>query len=127
MTTTSAGRPPDSSGNTGYGIRAYRDHDRLRIERNYIHHIGGDGIQLAIDGDDGLVDRSEIACVAPPPSSNERSDDIQIVGGSPNLRITNSYLHHNGWLDEVHDIGRFGAVYPCGRQPSDAGREQPHH
>jgi hypothetical protein len=88
----------DNSGNTGYGIRAYRDSARLRIERNLIHHIGADGIQLGMDGADTLIDRNEIAFVAPPASSSEHSDDIQVTGNGPNMRITNNYLHNNGWL-----------------------------
>jgi hypothetical protein len=67
----------DNSGNTGYGIRAYNDSARLRIERNYIHHIGGDAMQLGMDGVDTLVDRNEIACV------------------------TNNYFHHCGWVIET--------------------------
>ena len=37
--------------------------------------------------------------MAPPSTSSEHSDDIQIVGNGPNMRITNNYLHHNGWYD----------------------------
>ena len=36
----------DNGGNTGYGIRGVYATDRLTIQRNYIHHIGADGIQL---------------------------------------------------------------------------------
>ena len=38
----------DNSGNTGYGIRAFHG-DRMRIERNYLHHIGADAMQLGMD------------------------------------------------------------------------------
>ena len=88
----------DTSGNTGYGIRVYGG-DRFKVQRNYIHHIGADGIQMGSDGKDNVIDRNEFAYIAPPPSSDEHSDDIQITGHGPNLRITNNYLHHNGWLD----------------------------
>ena len=88
----------DNSGNTGYGIRAYNDSARLRIERNYIHHIGGDAIQLGMDGADTLIDRNEIAYAARPESSNEHSDDLQIIGNGPNMQVTNNYFHHCGWF-----------------------------
>jgi hypothetical protein len=89
----------DNSGNTGFGIRAYHG-DRLRIERNYIHHVGADAMQLGMDGTDTLVDRNEVAYAARPPTSNEHSDDLQVTGNGPNMRITNNYMHHNGWLSE---------------------------
>lgn len=88
----------DDSGNTGYGIRAYNESARLRIERNYIHHIGGDAIQLGMSGPDTLVDRNEIAFVAKPPGSSEHADDLQVTGNGPNMRITNNYMHDNGRL-----------------------------
>lgn len=91
----------DYSGNAGYGIRAYNGSARLRIERNYLHHLGGDAIQLGMDGPDTLVDRNEIAYVARPANSDEHSDDLQITGNGPNMRITNNYLHHNGVWDET--------------------------
>jgi hypothetical protein len=90
----------DNSGNTGYGIRAYADSARLRIERNHIHHIGGDAIQLGMNGADTLIDRNEIAYAARPMSSNEHSDDLQIVSHGPNMRVTNNYFHHCGWFTE---------------------------
>jgi hypothetical protein len=86
------------SGNTGYGIRAFNDLTRLRIERNYIHHIGADAIQLGLDGADTVVDRNEVAYAARPASSNEHSDDLQIIGNGPNMRVTNNYFHHCGWF-----------------------------
>lgn len=90
----------DSSGNTGYGLRVYADSNRLRVERNRFHHLAGDGIQLGMEGADALIDRNEIAYVAPSPDSDEHSDDIQVVEHGPNLRITNNYLHHNGFYYE---------------------------
>ena len=88
----------DNSGNTGFGIRAYNDSARLRIVRNYIHHIGADAMQLGMDGVDTLVDRNEIAYAARPATSNEHSDDLQITGNGPNMRVTNNYFHHCGWF-----------------------------
>ncbi len=90
----------DNTGNTGYGLRVYADSDRLRVERNRFHHLGADGIQLGMQGRDAVLDRNEIAYVAPSPGSEEHSDDIQVVEHGPNLRITNNYLHHNGFYDE---------------------------
>ena len=40
----------DTSGNTGYGIRAFHG-DRMRIERNSFHNIGADAMQLGMDAD----------------------------------------------------------------------------
>ena len=91
----------DNSGNTGFGIRAYNDSDNLRIKRNYIHHIGADAIQLGLDGDNLLVDRNEVAYAARPATSNEHSDDLQIMGHGENARVTNNYFHHCGWYTEV--------------------------
>ena len=88
----------DNSNNTGYGVRAFNDLARLRIERNYIHHIGADALQLGLDGADTVVDRNEVAYAARPASSNEHSDDLQIIGNGPNMRVTNNYFHHCGWF-----------------------------
>ena len=88
----------DNSGNTGYGIRAYNESARLQIERNYIHHIGGDAIQIGMNGPDTLIDRNEVAYAAKQPGSNEHSDDLQIVGHGPRMRVTNNYFHHCGWV-----------------------------
>jgi hypothetical protein len=88
---------PDVSGSEGYGIRAFNDLNRLRIERNYIHHIGADAIQLSLDGADTIIDRNEVAYAARSASSDEHSDDLQIVSHGPNLQVTNNYFHHCGW------------------------------
>ena len=86
----------DNSGNTGYGIRAFHG-DRMRIERNYIHHIGADAMQLGMDAD-LLIDRNEVAYAARPANSDEHSDDLQLIGNGPNTRVTNNYFHHCGWF-----------------------------
>jgi len=89
----------DRSGNTGYGIRAYHG-DRMRIERNHIHHIGADAMQLGMDAD-LVIDRNEVAYVARPADSDEHSDDLQLISNGPNTRITNNYFHHCGWFSET--------------------------
>ena len=89
----------DNSGDTGYGIRGTGgEFNRLRIERNHIHHIGADAIQLALGGADTIIDRNEVAYVAAPQSSNEHSDDLQIIFNGPNMQVTNNYFHHCGWF-----------------------------
>jgi hypothetical protein len=89
---------PNVSGSEGYGIRAFGGLDRLRIERNYIHHIGADAIQISFSGSDAVIDRNEIAYAARPQSSDEHSDDLQIVSNGPNMQVTNNYFHHCGWF-----------------------------
>jgi len=89
---------PDQSFDEGYGIRGNGDQQRLRIERNYIHHIAGDAIQLGMDGADTLIDRNEVAYAARTPTSDEHSDDLQIIGHGPNMQVTNNYFHHCGWF-----------------------------
>jgi hypothetical protein len=88
----------DDSGNTGYGLRVYEGADNLVVQRNRFHNIGADAIQLGMDGANALIDRNEISYVAPPATSSEHSDDIQVVGNGPNLVITNNYLHDNGLM-----------------------------
>jgi hypothetical protein len=85
----------DTSGNTGYGIRAFHG-DRMQIERNYIHNIGADAMQLGMDAD-LVIDRNEVAYTARPADSDEHSDDLQLISNGPNTRITNNYFHHCGW------------------------------
>jgi hypothetical protein len=87
----------DNSGNTGYGIRIYNDSDNLTIQRNYIHHIGADAMQISISGENALIDRNEVAYAARPSGGNEHSDDLQMVGQGPNTRVTNNWFHHCGW------------------------------
>ena len=88
----------DTSGNTGFGIRVYNDSDNLTIQRNYVHHIGADAMQVSISGDNALIDRNEVAYAARPASgSNEHSDDLQMVSQGENNRVTNNWFHHCGW------------------------------
>jgi hypothetical protein len=88
----------DDSGNTGYGCRCYGDLDRLRFAGNKVHDIAADGFQ-GVGGSDVLIDRNEIGPVGANPSSSEHSDNIQITGNGPNLRITNNWIHHQGYFD----------------------------
>ena len=107
----------DDSGNTGYGIRAYGGHDGLSIVNNRIHDIAADGIQLG-GGDDIVIDRNEIGPVGANPESTEHSDNIQIVDHGNNLRITNNWIHSQGYFgDQVS--GNSGVLYVHGE--SDGG------
>lgn len=105
----------DNSGNTGYGIRVHGSSlgssDRLKIVGNRIHHIAGDGIQGLGNGTDVLIDRNEIGYVGANPGSSEHSDNIQIIDNGPNLKITNNWLHHQGWYDATTSVGNAGATY----------------
>jgi hypothetical protein len=104
----------DNSGNTGYGLRVYGASDRLTVQRNRIHNIGADAIQLGMEGADTLIDRNEIGYVAANPGSSEHADNIQVVGNGPNLRITNNWIHHQGWYNESQKTGNSGAMYMHG-------------
>ena len=46
-----------------------------------------------------LIDRNEIGPVGRNPGSDEHSDNIQITGNGPNLRITNNWIHHQGYYE----------------------------
>ncbi|MGC1852489.1 MAG: Ig-like domain-containing protein, partial [Solirubrobacterales bacterium] len=88
----------DDSGNTGYGCRCYGDLNRLRFVGNRIHDVAADGFQ-GVGGTDVLIDRNEIGPVGRNPESNEHSDSIQITGNDANLRITNNWIHHQGYFE----------------------------
>jgi hypothetical protein len=88
----------DNSGNTGYGCRCYGELDRLRFVGNKVHDLAADGFQ-GVSGSDVLIDRNEIGPVGANPSSSEHSDNIQITGNGPGLRITNNWIHHQGYYD----------------------------
>jgi hypothetical protein len=109
----------DDTGNTGYGIRAYGDNDNLIIQRNKIHDVAGDGIQ-GFGGDNVVVDRNEIGPVGNDPAcpygaNCEHSDNIQANGSQGNLKITNNWIHHNGyWTNSSGNLvttGNSGATY----------------
>ncbi len=86
----------DDSGNTGYGCRCYGTLNRLRFVGNELHDLAADGFQ-GVGGSDVLIDRNEIGPVGANPDSSEHSDNIQITGNGPNLRITNNWIHHQGY------------------------------
>jgi len=88
----------DSSGNTGYGCRCYGNLDRLRFVGNKVHDLAADGFQ-GVGGEDVLIDRNEIGPVGANPGSSEHSDNIQITGNDAGLRITNNWIHHQGYYE----------------------------
>ena len=72
------------------------------MQRNYIHHIGADAMQISIDGANALIDRNEVAYAARPATgSDEHSDNLQMAGQGPNNVVSNNYFHHCGWWTEV--------------------------
>ena len=99
----------DDSGNTGYGCRCYGNLDRLRFVGNKVHDIAADGFQ-GVGGEDVLIDRNEIGPVGRNPESSEHSDNIQITGNDANLRITNNWIHHQGYY-EGEPIANSGSTY----------------
>ena len=99
----------DDSGNTGYGCRCYGNSTRLRFERNKLHDLAADGFQ-GVGGSDVVIDRNEIGPVGANPGSSEHSDNIQITGNGSNLRITNNWLHHQGYYNGS-TTGNAGATY----------------
>jgi hypothetical protein len=88
----------DSSGNTGYGCRCYGATNGLQFVGNKVHDIAADGFQ-GTNGANVLIDRNEIGPVGANSDSDEHSDNIQIVGNGPNLRITNNWIHHQGYYE----------------------------
>ncbi|HEY7455840.1 MAG TPA: hypothetical protein VH703_01085 [Solirubrobacterales bacterium] len=106
----------DSSGNTGYGCRCYGTLNRLRFVGNRLHDLAGDGFQ-GVGGEDVLIDRNEIGPVGRNPGSNEHSDNIQITGNGANLRITNNWLHHQGYY-EGEPTANAGSTYIHGGSDS---------
>jgi hypothetical protein len=91
----------ETSGNSGYCIRTFGNNDRLQIIRNRIHDCEADGIQ-GIRGSDNVIDRNEIGPVGDNPnctfgSNCEHSDGIQINGRDGNIKITNNWIHHEGY------------------------------
>jgi hypothetical protein len=97
--TTSVG----ASGDTGFGIRAVNGSAgpirNLEVTNTKLHHLACDGLQLA--GVERLrLDRNEIAYIASD-GTDLHADSLQILSldGDPGQnRITNSYIHHTGFL-----------------------------
>ena len=102
----------DNSGNTGYGCRCYGVNNRLKFIRNRVHDIAADGFQ-GVGGTDVLIDGNEIGPVGANPLSSEHSDNIQITYNGPNLRITNNWIHHQGYYG-TSITGNSGATYVHG-------------
>jgi hypothetical protein len=99
----------DDSGNTGYGCRCYGATNNLQFVGNKLHDIAADGFQ-GTNGNNVLIDRNEIGPVGANPSSSEHSDNIQIVSNGQNLRITNNWIHHQGYY-EGNVTGNSGSTY----------------
>ncbi|HWM62709.1 MAG TPA: hypothetical protein VNP96_01815 [Solirubrobacterales bacterium] len=99
----------DDSGNTGYGCRCYGETNNLRFVANRVHDIAADGFQGS-NGSNVLIDRNEIGPVGATPGSDSHSDNIQIVGNGPNLRITNNWIHHQGYYEGTV-VGNAGSTY----------------
>jgi thrombospondin type 3 repeat protein len=88
----------DNSGNTGYGCRCYGTLNRLQFVGNKVHDIAADGFQ-GVGGNDVLIDRNEFGPVGANSDSDEHSDNIQITYNDSNLRITNNWIHHQGYYE----------------------------
>ena len=99
----------DNSGNTGYGCRCYGKTDGLQFVGNIVHDIAADGFQ-GTNGANVLIDRNKIGPVGANPGSSEHSDNIQIVGNGPNLRITNNWIYEQGYFDG-NVTGNSGSTY----------------
>jgi len=99
----------DDSGNTGYGCRCYGATNNLRFVGNRVHDIAADGFQGS-NGANVLIDRNEIGPVGANPGSTSHSDNIQIVSNGPNLRITNNWIHHQGYY-EGSPVANAGSTY----------------
>ncbi len=99
----------DDSGNTGYGCRCYGELNGLRFVGNKIHDIAADGFQ-GVGGSDVLIDRNEIGPVGANPDSSEHSDNIQLTFNGPNTRVTNNWIHHQGFY-EGNVTGNSGSTY----------------
>jgi hypothetical protein len=91
----------ETSGNSGYCIRAFGNNDRMLLRRNRIHECEGDGIQ-GMRGNGWQVDRNEIGPVGDNPNCPygaycEHADGIQEHGRDGSIAITNNWIHHEGY------------------------------
>jgi hypothetical protein len=102
----------DNSGNTGYGCRCYGETNNLQFVGNYVHDIAADGFQ-GTNGANVVIDRNKIGPVGANPGSDEHSDNIQMVGNGPGLRITNNWIFQQGWY-EGQVVGNSGSIYVHG-------------
>jgi hypothetical protein len=107
-----------SDGTSGYGIRSPGNslgyNHRLKIEGNYIHHIAADGIQGFGNSQSVVIDRNQIDYAGKDPGSSEHSDGIQAIDHGPNMRITNNWIHHEGYFDAGQATGSSGTMYVHG-------------
>jgi Right handed beta helix region len=87
----------DDSGNTGYGCRCYGELNNLRFVGNRVHDIAADGFQ-GVEGRNVLIARNDFGPVGANPGSSEHSDDIQIPGNGPGLRIVDNWIHNQGYF-----------------------------
>jgi hypothetical protein len=91
----------EETGNSGYCIRMHGNNDRMRLIRNKVHDCEADGIQ-GIRGDDVVIDRNEIGPVGDDPAcpfglNCDHADGIQENGRDGDVRITNNWIHHEGY------------------------------
>jgi hypothetical protein len=63
-----------------------------------------------VGGSDVLIDRNEIGPVGANEESDEHSDNIQIVSNGPNTRITNNWIHHQGYYESAV-VANAGSTY----------------
>jgi hypothetical protein len=109
----------------GYGIRSPGNslgyNDRLKIEGNYIHNLGSDGIQGFGRAKDVVIDRNRIDYVAATPGSGSHSDGMQIISHGPNMQITNNWISHEGYYAEGQIAGSSGTTYVHGDENGNEG------
>ncbi len=107
----------DDSGGTGYGCRCYGTLDNFRFTGNWVHDIAADGLQ-GFNGTNITIDRNNIGPVGANPGSSEHSDTIQVVGNDAGMKITNNYLHDQGyWRNDdgsLRAVGNAGNIYVHG-------------
>jgi hypothetical protein len=108
----------DNSGNTGYGCRCYGETNNLEFVGNWVHDIAADGFQ-GTNGANVTIDRNKIGPVGANPGSDEHSDNIQMVGNGPGLRITNNWIFQQGWF-EGQVVGNSGSIYVHGGTSNSA-------
>ncbi len=108
----------DNSGNTGYGCRCYGETNGLLFIGNWVHDIAADGFQ-GTNGANVTIDRNKIGPVGANPGSDEHSDNIQMVGNGPGLRITNNWIFQQGWF-EGQVVGNSGSIYVHGGTSNSA-------
>jgi hypothetical protein len=117
----------EESGNSGFCIRMHGNNDRLQLVRNKIHDCESDAIQ-GIRGDGVVIDRNEIGPAGTDPAcpfgeNCDHADAIQVTGRDGDVRITNNWIHHEGYFTEpdgdlVSSIAASGTTYIHGGDTS---------